>query len=312
MTGADHILPFQLDGLDVRGRVAMLGPAIDTILRRHDHSDVVSRRLGEIVLVAALLGTALKIEGRFTVQAQGDGPLSLLVADHDGAGVLRGYAQVDEERVSALGEGPKLADLMGKGYLAMTIDQGPDTERYQGITALEGESLAAAAEGFFRSSDQIPTALRLAVARTGGGGAWKAGGILLQHLPPGGPAPLESESDSENWRRPAILLASLGEGELVDPRLSAEDVLTRLFHEEATRVFASRPLEAGCRCSVERIRSVLLSFPREEWSDMTEDGRIAVTCEFCAARYAFDPDTLDPIPDPASPPEASTTADSPH
>ena len=183
--GLDRVLPFQIDALDARGRLVRLGPVVDTILSRHDYPDAVSRLLAEAILVAVLLGNSVKFDGTFTVQTKSDGPLSLMVADFTTPGALRGYAQFDREALEVLGPDASFTQLVGKGYLAMTLDQGPETDRYQGIVALEGDNLAECAEAYFRDSEQIPTLVRLASRRAWPDGPWLAGGLMIQHLPHG-------------------------------------------------------------------------------------------------------------------------------
>src|SRR5215475_10900602 len=162
----DLILPFQAEHADVPGRLVKLGPTVDTILSRHDYPEPVSQLLGEAVALTALLGAALKFEGKFILQASTDGPVDLLVADYQVPGRLRGYARFSAERVAELGAGEGAAsDLLGSGHLAMTIDRGTEMERYQGVVPLEGESLTEAADTYFRQSEQLPTFIRLAVAK---------------------------------------------------------------------------------------------------------------------------------------------------
>ena len=297
----DVILPFQVEGLDVRGRLVRLGPLVDTILNRHAYPPAVSRLLGEMLLVAGLVGSALKFDGMFTVQTKGDGPVRLMVADFATPGALRGYAQFDADAVEALGPDPDVGALLGGGYLALTIDQGPHTERYQGIVALEGETLAECAETYFRDSEQIATAIRLEVRQDAPGQPWHAGGIMIQHLPKAGAQNLTAENLSgaaaENWRRAAILFGTLRADELVDAALPPDRLLYRLFHEDGVRAFQSTNLAVGCRCSRERIAGVLGRFPAEERADMAVDGRIVVTCEFCNAGFAFDPATISDVAD---------------
>jgi len=241
------------------------------------------------------VGASLKFEGRLIVQAQGDGPVSYVVCDYDSEGSLRGYCRYDEARVAEVSQGfarPGARTLLGEGVFVMTIDQGPDTDRYQGITPIEGESLALAAERYFDQSEQTPTRLRLAVGqlRTDDGFLWRAGGMLLQNI---------AEDDARGptqdaWERAQALFETLGEDELIDPTVPPEVLLFRLFHEDGVRLEAARPLRAFCRCSEERIRGVLKSFSPEERADMVEpDGAIKVTCEYCSRIYAIPPQSVD-------------------
>ncbi len=301
----DQILPFQIESGDATGRVVRLGPVVDEILSLHDYPECVSKLLGEAVALTAMLGASLKFDGKFIFQTSTDGPVNMIVVDFQTPGSLRGYAHFDPERVAEMeSEGTvDPTELLGHGHLAMTIDQGLDTERYQGIVPLEGDDLNAAAHTYFRQSEQLPTFLRVAVARhyqasrSNGDSewTWRAGGIILQNIPDeGGRATFdhmpESSDDEEDWRRVCILAETVEDHELVDPTLPSETLLYRLFNEEVVRIFDIRPLSVYCRCSRERIESVLDNFSSEELADMVEDDKIIVTCEFCSRRYAFDSD----------------------
>jgi molecular chaperone Hsp33 len=286
----DIVAPFQIETRPVRGRIAQLGPAIDAILTRHAYPEPVAELLGEACALAALVGASLKFDGRLIVQAQGDGPVALVVADYDTAGALRGYARFDAERAAAAGQGfarPGAGALLGRGAFVMTIDQGPDMDRYQGVTAIEGETLALAAETYFTQSEQTPTRVRLAVGRTGPDRAWRAGGMLIQNVAEDAArGPTE-----EAWITAQALFETLGEDELIDPELPASTLLWRLFHEEGVRLFEEKPIAAFCRCSPERIAEVLDAFPDSERAAMVgDDGRIRVTCEYCAREYDFAPE----------------------
>jgi molecular chaperone Hsp33 len=290
----DLVAAFQIEGWPVRGRVVRLGAAVDEILTRHSYPEPVANLLGEACALAALVGSSLKIEGRLIVQAQGDGPVSYVVCDYDSEGSLRGYCRYDEARVAEVSQGfarPGARTLLGEGVFVMTIDQGPDTERYQGVTPIEGETLALCAERYFDQSEQTPTRVRLAVGQlqTDQGFAWRAGGMLLQNI---------AEDDARGstldvWERAQALFETLGEDELIDPLVPPEVLLYRLFHEDGVRLEAARPLKAFCRCSEDRIRGVLKSFTPEERADMVEaDGAIKVTCEYCSRVYAIPPEDV--------------------
>ncbi|RAI45184.1 Hsp33 family molecular chaperone [Rhodoplanes roseus] len=308
----DVVVPFEVAALDVRGRAVRLGPMVDEILSRHAYPTAVSRLLGEAIVLTVLLGSSLKFEGRFILQTQTDGPVRMLVVDWRSPGQVRAYAQFDAAAVAAL-TAPTDGDLLGHGHLAMTIDQGADMNRYQGLVALDGGTLEEAAHEYFLRSEQIPTRVRLAVAEeysAAAGGAqrkWRAGGLMLQFLPkssdrmrvadldpgdaPEGTAPhLVPQDDA--WVEGQALVETIEDVELLDPALSTERLLFRLFHEHGVRVFRSAEVEAKCSCSRERVEGILKSFPAEERAEMVEDGRIAVTCEFCNTRYLFDPETV--------------------
>ena len=292
------ILPFQAEQADVVGRLVKLGPVVDTILSRHDYPEPVSQLLGEAVALTALLGAALKFEGKFILQASTDGPVDLLVADYQVPGGLRGYARFSPQRVEALGQGDSvLAKLLGQGHFAMTIDRGSDTERYQGVVPLEGESLTEAADTYFRQSEQLPTYIRLAVAkhyRAGQAGGrpwtWRAGGLLVEKLTrEGGHGPSVGGFEEEDWMRARALAETVEDHELLDPLLPPDRLLYRLFHEEQVRAYRAIGLETYCSCSRERVEELLRRFTSEDLKDMVVDGEVWVTCEFCNSRYRFDP-----------------------
>jgi molecular chaperone Hsp33 len=296
----DFLLPFQVDKLDVRGRVLRLGPAIDTLLKRHAYPAPVLRLVAEAAALTALLGSALKLEGRFQLQTKSDGAVSMLVVDFDAPDKLRAYAQFD---ASGIRPDATPAALLGKGHLALTIDQGGDMNRYQGVVPLDGHGLEAAAHQYFRQSEQIPTRIRLAVGELSvpGGEAWRAGGLFLQFLPEApermrqgdldpGDAPAgstqESVGEDDSWTEAKALADTVEDHELLDPSLSSEQLLYRLFHEPGVKVYQGQKITEACRCSRDRILGMLRRFTDQERRDMVgEDGRIAVTCEFCSTRY---------------------------
>ncbi len=285
---------FQIEGWPVRGRIVRLGETIDAILSAHDYPEPVAALLGEACALAALVGSSLKFEGRLIVQAQGDGPVRYVVADYDTQGHMRGYCRFDEAEVAAASQGfarPGARSLLGQGVFVMTLDRGPDFERTQGITPIEGESLSLAAEHYFQQSEQIPTRVRLSVGSitTDVGTAWRAGGALIQ-LIAGDDA---RGSTEEVWDRSRALFQTLGDDELLDPTITPETLLFRLFHEDGVRLEDARALVAQCRCSRDRIAGVLTSFDATERAEMVEaDGKIRVTCEYCATIYELEPEEI--------------------
>jgi molecular chaperone Hsp33 len=311
-SGDDVVVPFALESLDCRGRVVRLGEALDTILSRHNYPPPVARLLGEAVVLAALIGSSLKFEGRFILQTQTDGPVNLIVVDLDAPDGLRGYARFDADAVMrAIERGEtRPGQLLGKGHLAMTVDQGAHMDRYQGIVALEGGTLEDVAHTYFKQSEQIPTLVRLAVAEFSRRGdrrpAWRAGGALVQFMPSQGGhvmPDLPGDGDFDNpetadksfveadhWTRAKALMATATDVELADPEVSPERLLFRLYHETGVRVFSPLPLEERCTCSAERIEQMLAdNFTPEEREDMAVDGEIEVVCEFCSTAYHFKP-----------------------
>jgi molecular chaperone Hsp33 len=311
----DAILPFAVESLDLRGRLVRLGPAVDAVLAGHNYPLPVSKLLGEAIVLTVLLGSSLKFDGRFILQTQSDGPVFMLVVDFVSPGQVRACARIDRDRLSrAEAEGrTSPGELMGRGHLAMTIDQGPGMSRYQGMVALSGGSLEDAAHEYFLRSEQIPTRVRLAVAeefKAGGEGplrTWRAGGMLLQFLPhkaermrapdlDPGDAPEGTQShdvpEDEAWVTGQSLIATVEDIELIDPELSGEKLLYRLFHEHGVRVFRSVDVSARCTCSRDSVSAMLKSFPKDDRDHMVEDGAISVTCEFCNSKYRFEPDEV--------------------
>ncbi len=297
MDGDDFILPFALEGQPVRGRLVRLGPLVDEILGRHAYPRSVAGLLGELLTLATLLGDALTFEGIFSLQTKGEGPVRLMVADKTSAGDLRAYAQFDADalrRIEGEAGTPSLPRLTGPGYLAFTVDQGPDTDRYQGIVELNGETLVDCIHHYFRQSEQIRTAIVFADA-TDGQGRRRTSAIMLQRMPApsdAGRAP-EEDIDDEHWRRACLLLSTVTRLELNDRSLPPNDLLYRLFHEEGVRVFGRRALQANCRCSRMRVERTLAQLPHDELVELIEDDRLTVTCEFCNRSYGFDRGEID-------------------
>ena len=310
--GLDAVRPFAVEALDVRGRAVALGPVLETILDRHDYPEPVSRLLAEAIVLTSLLGTSLKFDGRFTLQTQTEGPVSMLVVDFASPDAIRACATFDADRVEALSKAGKATPeaLLGTGHLAMTIDQGKHMQRYQGLVELDGISLEEVARRYFERSEQIPTEVRLGVGQlyTRKEGetparSWTAGGVLVQFLPespermrqadldpgdaPEGTLPHEVEED-DAWVEAKALVETVKDVELTDPEVSVEMLLFRLFHERGVRLFEPQPLADKCRCSRDKIKSVLAGFSAEEIEQMTIDGKIVVTCEFCSTKYDFD------------------------
>ena len=291
----DLVAPFQIEAQPVRGRIVRLGPAVDEVLTRHDYPEAVANLLGEACALAALVGASLKFEGRLIVQAQGNGPVAYVVADYDTSGALRGYCRFDADRVAEASQGfarPGAGSLLGQGVFIMTVDQGPDMDRYQGVTPIEGETLALCAETYFAQSEQTPTRVRLAVGQVdaGEGRRWRAGGLLIQNIA----EDLTRGSTEEAWTRAQAFFETVGEDELTDPSVASETLLWRLFHEDGVRMFPARTLTGFCRCSHDKIVGMLRSFPPEERAEMVEpDGRIHVTCEYCSRVYALAPEAVD-------------------
>jgi molecular chaperone Hsp33 len=309
--GDDAVVPFAVEALDCRGRAVRLGPALDAILSRHDYPAPVARLLGEAVVLTVLIGTSLKFEGKFILQTQTDGPVGLLVADLHQADGIRAYARFDDAALQKSADLGHLspAELLGDGALAMTVDQGPLMDRYQGIVELNGATLEDVAHRYFAQSEQIPTAVRLAIgqfARKGDDRAhWRGGGVLLQYLPPGnrrlmpdlpGDGDFDSPEaadaghfDDDRWTEARAHLSTLGDDELVDPDISPERLLFRLYHERGVRVFNPQPVEDRCTCSADKVEAMLAGFDAAQRAEMAAGGEIEVKCDFCSTVYRFNP-----------------------
>jgi len=286
--GFDRILGFAIPDRDARGRIVRLGPVLDEILAAHDYPPALKHLLAEALVLCALMGGLLKREGgQLTMQAQTKGGVvELLVCDYRD-GELRGYVKHDRDRFDELGADTSLETLFGEGYLAITFDLAEQGERYQGIVPLEGQSLSSAVEHYFERSEQVPTLIRAAV-RSGPNGTI-AGGLLLQHMAEGeeGRERLHVRMDHPEWEHVSIMAGSIREEELVDPDLSPEELVWRLFHEEReVRVVQGAQLARGCRCSTVHFEEVLARFPKEDRRDMRDDnGIILVDCAFCSREF---------------------------
>ncbi len=309
LAGDDRVVPFQVEGLDVRGRAVQLGPLLNSILGRHDYPAPVARLLAEAIVLTALLGTSLKFEGKFTVQTKGDGPVDLLVADFSTPDALRAYARYDEEALAEAIREKKVSppELLGHGVLAFTIDQGRGMQPYQGIVPLDGSSLEEIAGVYFRQSEQIPTRVRLGVAELFDRGEdgkprhnWRAGGLVAQFLPQapermrhpdlhgGDGDERETDLTDDAWDEARTMVETIDTDELTDPQVAIERLLYRLFHERGVRVYEPQTVFDRCSCSRDKIKSVLDGFTAQEIEDSQEDGHIAVTCEFCSTTYRYE------------------------
>lgn len=314
----DRVMPYAVPDLDVRGRIARLGPSIDAVLKRHAYPEPVSRLLGEAATLTVLLGSSLKFQGRFQLQTKTDGPVSMLVVDFEAPDSFRAVARFDADRVAghmAAGD-VSPGSLLGHGHLGMTVDQGSAATRYQGVVALEGQGLEMAAHQYFRQSEQIPTRVRLAIGQTidGDGPVWRGGGLIVQFmphsperqkaadiapgdLPEGYEAPAQIHPDGiadDAWNEARALAETVEDHELLDPTLDSERLLYRLFHERGAQVFQPTAVREACGCSRGRILDMLRGFSLEDRRHMiADDGTIGITCEFCSQHYPFDPEALE-------------------
>ncbi|MCU9837243.1 Hsp33 family molecular chaperone HslO [Ruegeria sp. WL0004] len=308
----DTVLPFQLDLPQMRGRIARLDGVLEGVLKQHDYPPVVEALVAEMALLTALIGQTIKLRWKLSLQVQSNGPVRMIATDYYAPKVegeparIRAYASFDRDRLT--NEAP-FAQI-GKGYFAILIDQGKGTQPYQGITPLAGGSLSACAEAYFAQSEQLPTRFVLRFGKSIEPGVpehWRAGGIMLQHMPTASPFAasgpgngdilsaddLVDGEEGENWNRVNILLDTVEELELIGPALPPTDLLVRLFHEEQPRVYDSQSVRFGCTCSVDRVRQSLSIYSQKDIGHMTtEDGMVTADCQFCGAHYVLDPESL--------------------
>jgi molecular chaperone Hsp33 len=308
----DSVLPFQLDASDIRGRVVRLDGALNGILRQHAYPPQVEALIAEMALLTALIGQTIKLRWKLQLQVQSKGAVRMIATDYYGPEAegkparIRAYASYDAERLT---EGHPF-EQVGEGYFAIMIDQGKGMTPYQGITPLDGSSLAACAEAYFAQSEQLPTRFALAFGRSiepGVGEHWRAGGMMLQHMPKASPfmatgqgtgsvltaGDLVQGDEAENWNRVNVLLDTVDDLELIGPTVAPSDLLVRLFHEEQPRVFDPQIVRFGCTCSEERVRQSLSIYSARDIEKMTTDeGEVTADCQFCGAHYVLDPATV--------------------
>jgi molecular chaperone Hsp33 len=311
----DTVLPFQLDASDIRGRVARLDGVLEQVLKQHDYPPVIEALVAEMALLTALIGQTMKLRWKLSLQVRGSGAARLIATDYYGPtddgqpAHIRAYASYDADR---LNHDAEPFSHVGNGYFAILVDQGEGTTPYQGITPLAGGSLSACAQTYFAQSEQIPTRFALTYGRSqtpGEAAHWRAGGVMLQHMPKASPfasgeggsgeqglldaVDLLSDDEGENWTRANILLDTVDDLELIGPIVTPTDLLVRLFHEEGPRVYDAQPITFGCTCSEYRVRQSLSIYSAKDIRTMTTDeGTVTADCQFCGAHYVFSPETL--------------------
>jgi len=301
----DTVLPFQLDNADIRGRVARLDGVLEQILAQHDYPDAVEEMVAEAAILTALIGQTIDLKWKLSLQIRGDGPLRIIATDYYGPtkdgepARIRAYASFNAERLAETKVPP--FSLIGKGMFAMLIDQGKGMTPYQGITPLAGSSLAACAETYFAQSEQLPTRFSIAMGKSqepGGQVHWRAGGVMLQHMPKASPHMAKAATgpaleNDDNWTRANLHLDTVEELELVGPHVSPSKLLHRLFHEEKPRVFDSQPLTFGCTCGPDKVTQAMSIYSAKDIRHMTnDDGKVTADCQFCGAHYELEPEML--------------------
>ena len=311
----DTVLPFQLDRSDIRGRVARLDGVLDQVLKQHAYPAPIEALVAEATLLTALIGQTIKLRWKLSLQIRGKGPARLIATDYYGPGEdgaparIRAYASFDEDR---LDHDAAPFSQIGEGYFAVMIDQGEGMVPYQGFTPIAGGSLSACAETYFAQSEQLPTRFAVTYGRSteaGRNAHWRAGGVMLQHMPrPGmgvaaaggsGENGLLAHMDildgdeGENWIRANTLLDTVEEMELIGPNVAPTELLVRLFHEEGPRAFDAQPVRFGCSCGPEKVRQTMSIYSQRDIEKMTTpEGVVTADCQFCGAHYEFDPKTL--------------------
>ena len=315
-TPDDTILPFSLGRSNMRGRMVRLDGTLQTILDQHRYPPSISALVSEAALLTALIGQTMKLRWRFSIQVRGEGLVRLIATDYfapsqEGEPArIRAYAGFDRGDVVSSRLTP--FEMIGKGVMGITIDQGAGMTPYQGITPLSGNTLSEGAETYFAQSEQLATRFRMISAEAqepGEDAHWRAGGIMLQQMPqeggvipdaPSGEDGLMSADDvagmggrAEDWNRVTTLLDTADAHEMIGPHVTPETLLYRLFHEEVPSVYDAQPVEFGCTCSAEKVEGAMYQYSAKDLSHMTnEDGMLTADCQFCSAHYEFDPKTL--------------------
>ncbi|MDY0008074.1 MAG: Hsp33 family molecular chaperone HslO [Bdellovibrionales bacterium] len=295
------IQPFRLEKSNVRGRMVRVGSVLEHIMQQHKYPPPVSALLSEVATLCLLLSAMLKYEGIFTLQIKGDGPIRMLVADVTHQGEMRAYASFDEQGVKKLAKRKKEVrgdhyHLLGKGYIAFTVDQGDAENRYQGIVELKGDSIVEAVQHYLTQSEQIKTSFKLAVHPQDG--QWRTGAIMIQQMPEDDAGKKQAPSDVslDDWARAVMLLDTCSDGEMLSPVLHSADLLYRLFNEDGVRVYSPTHLRFKCRCSREKVENILRTIPQAELEEICEkDGHVSIKCEFCSEEYMFNNSELNDV-----------------
>ena len=290
----DTCVSFFIDNGAYQGRLIRMSSVLDTIIGKHCYPRPVAAVVAESTVLAAMLASTLKYEGLFTLQTQSNGAVSMVVVDVTSEGKIRACASFDEEHLKqnqelrkTSGEIEAAPHLMGKGHLAFTVDQGPNTELYQGIVDLQGKNLTECALRYFKQSEQIDTDLKLFLqAPEGESGSWLAAGIMLQKMPLKGGNESSPEEMEEAWNEAKVFMESLTQDEVFDAELTSEQLLHRLFHANNLSISKCKNYSFGC--SREKLLQTLSTFSEDDINAMLENNKVTATCHFCSEKYVFD------------------------
>ena len=315
-TSEDKILPFQLDLSDIRGRLTRLDKTLNDILSQHSYPPLVEALVAEATVITALIGQTINLKWKLSLQIRGNGPIKLIATDYFAPskngelGTIRAFASFNEPNLDIGEKNP--FEQLGKGYFAVLIDQGPNTEPYQGITPLTGGSLHKCAETYFAQSEQLATRFALTIGKSQTKTkkiSWQAAGLIIQKMPKKtergvvkkegstnqllASADLLQGQESENWSRVNFHIDTVEELELMGPHVSKIQLLNRLFHEENPRVFEAQSIKFGCTCSADKVRNTMSMYSSKDIETMTTaDGEVTADCQFCGAHYIMDPTKL--------------------
>jgi len=315
-TSEDKILPFQLDLSDIRGRLTRLDKTLNDILSQHSYPPLVEALVAEATVITALIGQTINLKWKLSLQIRGNGPIKLIATDYFAPskngelGTIRAFASFNEPNLDIGEKNP--FEQLGKGYFAVLIDQGPNTEPYQGITPLTGGSLHKCAETYFAQSEQLATRFALTIGKSQTKTkkiSWQAAGLIIQKMPKKtergvvkkegstnqllASADLLQGQESENWNRVNFHIDTVEELELMGPHISKIQLLNRLFHEENPRVFEAQSIKFGCTCSADKVRNTMSMYsPKDIKTMTTADGEVTADCQFCGAHYIMDPTKL--------------------
>jgi len=296
---SDMVQPFLIDKSSIKGKLVRLSESLTSIINGHNYPDAVSKQLSELMVIVAMLGASLKMKGILTAQMRSNGAINFLVADCTSDGDLRGYAGFDAQKISALGADAEYHELVGDGYLAITLDYGIETDKYQGVVELKGSSLTCNLRDYFINSEQVDAEFKIFVGNSydaDGNKTWIAGGVMVQKMPDeggiGGKGQIRLDAYSgsgalDAWNRAKAFVGTLRDFEILDVTVPPQELVYKLFHEDGVWAFEPKIFRALCRCNRDKITSVLASLDAAELEDLKVDGKISVVCQFCNKEEVF-------------------------